>query len=113
MSSDPTKCRELVLIPKEIIDRIFQSTPEGDRAKQHISLIVFSMSNGKYLDNILKINGATAPIIVHTKQEKKGKENSSSAVDKRIDLYNEPSRAHVDEKFLDGLESYKYLDIKC
>lgn len=100
MSSDPTKFCELVLIPKEIMDQNFQSTPEGDWAKQHISIIVFLMSNGKYLDKILNINGAPAPIIIYTKQEKNGNKNSSSAANKQIDLYMNRSEHMLMRNFL-------------
>jgi hypothetical protein len=66
MGSDPTKFRDVLLIPEEIMNRIFQSTPEGDRVARHLSLLVFSHANGKYKDKAANIEGAAPPMMIHS-----------------------------------------------
>ena len=111
MSSDQTQHREKIIMPEEILQRIFQMTYDGDKAKRHVSLVVFSRSDGKY--KVGNIEGAPPPIIVHTKQEKKEKEKGPGAIDKRINLYEEDqSLTHVDEKYLEGLEGFEHLGLK-
>jgi hypothetical protein len=104
MGSDPTKFRDVLLIPIEIMNRIFQSTPEGDRVARHLSLLVFSTADGKNKDKYAKIDGAAPPMMIHSKQSSK-KDNISPA-ERRIDLYNETdsNTEHIDDKYTDGLE---------
>jgi hypothetical protein len=113
MGSDPTKFRDVLLIPIEIMNRIFQSTPEGDRVARHLSLLVFSTANGKYKDKAAKIEGAAPPMMIHSKQS--SKKDNTTAAERRIDLYNEPDAdtEHIDDKYTDGLERYnKNLGMK-
>jgi hypothetical protein len=60
------------------MNRIFQSTPEGDRVARLLSLLVFSTANGKYKDKAAKIDGAAPPMMIHSKPSSK-KDNTSAA----------------------------------
>ena len=113
MGSDPTKFRDVLLIPKETMNRIFQSTPEGDRVARHLSLLVFSTANGKYKDKAAKIEGAAPPMMIHSKPS--SKKDNTSATERRINLYNDPDldTEHINDKYTDGLERYnKNLGMK-
>ena len=107
MGSDPTKFRDVLLIPVEIMNRIFQSTPEGDRVARHLSLLVFSTANGKYKDKAANIDGAAPLMMIHSKPS--SKKDNASAAERRINLYNQQLDAdtqHIDDKYTDGLERY-------
>ena len=107
MGSDPTKFRDVLLIPEEITNRIFQSTPEGDRVARHLSLLVFSQANGKYRDKAANIEGAAPPMMIHSKQS--SKKDSTTPAERRINLYNEPdvdTEPSVDDKYTEGLDRY-------
>jgi hypothetical protein len=94
MGSDCTQHRDVLLIPKTVTQRLFQSTPEGDRANRHVSVVVFSKSNGWYKDAAAGINGAPPPMIIHSKPSKD--KGASNAMEKRMQLYH----ASVDDEFL-------------
>ena len=111
MGSDPTKFRDVLLIPEEITNRIFQSTPEGDRVARHLSLLVFSHANGKYKDKAASIEGAAPPMMIHSKQS--SKKDNTTAAERRIDLYNDPdTESPVNDKYTEGLERYRNLGMK-
>ena len=115
MSSDPTSSlRDKIIIPKELHGRIFQQTPQGDKNDRHVTLVVFSTSDGKYEDQDAKIDGAPPPIIIHSKgKAKKGKDTSTTPAEKRMDLYdNDPSPVDVDSRFHEGLGDSEHLGIK-
>jgi hypothetical protein len=113
MGSDPTKFRDLLLIPTEIMNRIFQVTPEGDRPSAHVSVAKFSRSDGKYKDKRAKIEGAPMPLVIHsvTSSKKKGK-SAESAIEKRIELYSDQEEVPVKDKYMDGFEEHDDLGIK-
>jgi hypothetical protein len=69
LGTDPTKFRDALLIPEEILNRIFQATPEGDRPSAHISVAMFSCSNGKYKDKANNIEGSPMPMMIHSSPE--------------------------------------------
>jgi hypothetical protein len=103
MGTDPTKFRDLLLIPKEIANRIFQSTPEGDRPSIHCSVAQFSRGDGKYKDAKAKIEGAPMPMVIHSIQSKKKSNSSISAAERRIGLYDEQLEIpQENDKFTDG-----------
>ena len=111
MGSDPTKFRDVLLIPEEIMSRIFQSTPEGDRVARHLSLLVFSQANGKYKDKAANIEGAAPPMMIHS-QQSSNKDNTTAAA-RRIDLYNNPdTEPLVKDRYTEGLERFKNLGMK-
>ena len=116
MSSDPTSSlRDKIVVPKELHGRIFQQTPQGDKNDRHVTIVAFSSSDGKYKDQTANIDGAAPPIIIHAKGKKKVKDTSTTAVEKRMELYdNDPSStvANADERFLEGLDNYEHLGIK-
>ena len=68
MGSDSTRFRDVMLIPKEVRQRLFQSTPEGNQVKMHITLAVFSKINDYYKNDSTGIDGAPMPMVIHTKQ---------------------------------------------
>ena len=105
MGSDNTKHRDVLLIPKEVTQRLFQSTPEGDKSNRHVSLAVFSKSNGWYKDNAAGIHGAPPPMIIHSKHQASSKGKNATAMEKRMELYNtqEDDDVLVDQSYLDGI----------
>ena len=109
MGTDPTKFRDLLLIPQEIIHRIFQSTPEGDRPSVHCSVAQFSRSDGKYKDAKAKIEGAPMQMVIHSIQSKK--KSNSSAAERRIGLYEQQETPPVHDKYTDGFQRHKNLGI--
>jgi hypothetical protein len=109
MGTDGTRFREMMLIPKDVTQRIFQSTPEGDRAHTHISLCVFSKSNGRYKDDSAGIEGAPMPLVIHTKSLSKDK--GKSALEKRIGLYKPDEFIDVPSAFSEGISNDNPLGI--
>ena len=100
MGTDPTKFRDVLLIPEEILNRIFQATPEGDRAAVHLSLAIFSCSNGKYKDESANIEGAPMPFMIHSSPEN---QDGMSAIERRLSLYDEQDTIPFDEdRFTQG-----------
>ena len=102
MGTDSTRFREMLVIPKDVKQRLFQSTPEGDRANTHISLCVFSKSNGHYKDDIAGIEGAAMPLIIHSKSSSKNKDGTN-ALEKRMRLYNPEEYINVPSAFSEGI----------
>jgi hypothetical protein len=70
LGTDPTKFRDVLLVPEEILNRIFQATPEGDRPSIHLSFAMFYCSNGKYKDQSVNIEGSPMPMMIHSSPEK-------------------------------------------
>jgi hypothetical protein len=104
MGSDNTQHRDVLLIPKEVTQRLFQSTPEGDKSHRHVTVVVFSKSNGWYKDDAANISGAAPPMIIHSKPSM-NKDKGASAIDKRMRLYEagEDDDIIVDQSYLDGI----------
>ena len=111
MGSDSTRFRDVMLIPKEVRQRLFQSTPEGDRAKMHITLAVFSKSNGYYKNDSAGIDGAPMPMVIHTKQTSSSKQKGVSAIEKRILLYKQDDFINVDPNYSEGFDPENPLGI--
>ena len=86
LGTDPTKHTDVMLVPKEVTNRIFQSTPEGDKNNSHLTVPMFSRSDGKYKDKVAKIEGCLMPLMVYSSPEEK---DSRKDVEKRIGLYKE------------------------
>ena len=95
LGTDPTKFRDVLLIPEEILNRIFQATPEGDRPSSHLSVAMFSCSNGKYKDELAKIEGSPMPMMIHSSTEG---QDGMSAIEKRLSLYEEQDTIPFDEE---------------
>ena len=111
MGSDTTQHRDVLLIPKTVTQRLFQSTPEGDRANRHVTVVVFSKSNGWYKDDDNGINGALPPMIIHSKPSPK--EKGTTSLEKRLQLYsaNADDDILVDQSYLEGLSEGNPLGI--
>eukprot|EP00531_Pseudo-nitzschia_arenysensis_P020314 CAMPEP_0116121844 /NCGR_PEP_ID=MMETSP0329-20121206/3908_1 /TAXON_ID=697910 /ORGANISM="Pseudo-nitzschia arenysensis, Strain B593" /LENGTH=1159 /DNA_ID=CAMNT_0003615673 /DNA_START=16 /DNA_END=3493 /DNA_ORIENTATION=- len=109
MGTDNTKFRDMMLIPKHVKQRIFQATPEGDRAKTHVSLCVFSKSNGRYKDDSMGIEGAPMPMIIHSKPSKKN--NGADARESRMNLYTPDEFIDVPISYTDGISDHNPLGI--
>ena len=112
MGTDSTKHRDLMLIPKEVSHRLFQSTPEGDRPDTHITLAVFSKSNGHYKNIEEGLDGAPMPVVIHT--DKSSKDQGKTPVEKRIELYNngeDDDFISVGERFTAGFDPKNPLGI--
>ena len=100
LGTDPTKFRDVLLVPAEIKNRIFQSTPEGDRPSTHLSFAMFSCSNGKYKDQSANIEGAPMPMMIHSSPDG---QDGMSAIEKRLHLYEEQDTILFDEdRFNEG-----------
>ena len=113
MGTDNTRFRDTVLIPKEITHRIFQATPEGDRAKTHVTLAVFSKSNGHYKDRNAGIEGAPLPMVIHTKVSSSSKEKGGTPIEKRMALYenSKDDIVTVGAQYTEGFSPKNPLDI--
>jgi hypothetical protein len=114
MGSDSTKHRDVLLLPKGVTQRLFQATPEGDRANRHVSIVVFSKSNGWYKDDEACINGAPPPMIIHSKPSSSSKDKGSSAREKRMQLYDSGGAdddVMVDQSYLEGFTPSNPLGI--
>ena len=72
------------MIPKEVIERLFQVIPEGDQEKTHITLVVFLKGNGRYKDERAAIEGAPLPMVIHTKTLSISKEKETTAIENYI-----------------------------
>ena len=103
LGTDPTKHTDVMLIPKEVSNRIFQSTPEGDKNNSHLTVAMFSRSDGKYKDEVAKIEGCPMPLFIYSSPEDKDSRNN---VEKRIGLYEEQDTiAFNAERFNQGFTS--------
>ena len=112
MGTDSTKHRDLLLIPKEVTHRLFQSTPEGDRPKTHITLAVFSKANGHYKNIKEGIDGAPMPVVIHT--DKNSKDKGATPIEKRIALYGDGEDdgfVCVHERYTEGFDPENPLGI--
>ena len=86
LGTDPSKHTDVMSIPKEVLNRIFQSTPEGDKINLHLTVAMFSHSDGKYKDEVIKIEGCPMQLFIYSSPEDK---DSGNHVEKRISLYKE------------------------
>ena len=112
MGSDSTRHRDSMLIPKETTQRLFQSTPEGNQVKAHITLAVFSRSNGHYKNKSTGIEGAPMPMVIHTKASSSTMGKSGpSPIEKRVALYEEQEFIDVDLGYLEGFSQDNPLGI--
>ena len=110
LGTDPTKFRDVLLVPEEILNRIFQATPEGDRPSTHLSFAMFSCSNGKYKDQSANIEGSPMPMMIHSSPEK---QDGRSPIERRLGLYEKEDTILFDEdRFTQGFtEEDKNLGI--
>ena len=77
----------------------------------HITLLVFSRSDGLYHNKEENIDGAPMPVLIHTCSA--SAKNSKTARQQRIDMYNHDENTLVDlnQKYLEGLDSDNPLDL--
>ena len=77
----------------------------------HITLLVFSRSDGLYLNNGESIDGAPMPVLVHTNS--KSGNNSKTGRQARIALYDDDENTLVDlnPKYLAGISEDNPLDL--
>jgi hypothetical protein len=108
MGTDPTKHRDVLLIPEEVRTRLFQATPEGDRPSAHVSLAVCSSANGQYKDQRANIQGAPMPMVIHSAREQ---QDGRTPLQKRLSLYEEQETVQFDNNCTVGFTEGKALGV--
>jgi hypothetical protein len=101
-----------VLVPKRFLNRIFKSTPEGDRLNTHTTVALFSRIDGHYQDKVNQIKGAPMPMIIHS-SSKGNQKSSKTDVQKRMDLYLQDldNDIEIPAQYLDGFDKDNPLGI--
>ena len=103
LGTDPTKFTDVLLIPMDMVYRIMQSTPEGDRVNRHVSVAMFSRSDGKYEDKENKIEGAPMPVVIHSVTATRKGKPITSTEEKRSLFYGKQDKIPpVADRFMDG-----------
>ena len=108
MGTDPTKHRDVLLIPEEVRTRLFQATPEGDRPSAHVSLAVCSSANGQYKDQRANIEGAPMPMVIHSAREQ---QDGRTPLQRRLSLYEEQETVQFDDNCTVGFTEGKSLGV--
>ena len=137
MGTDPTQHRNKIVLPRWIVERLFQTTPQGnvvklfifeyfsetnicaanfllligDKMYSHITLVVFSRADGLYLDTEENIDGCPMPMLIHTNPNMSSEAKTGRPL--RLDLYHEDENTMIelDPKYCEGISEANPLHI--